>query len=92
MDNYLLEFYIAKVLHQKDIPFYALIMAAMYKADSVNEARLTCAFPEIRKEFEERSNVPGGFLDSDNIKSEDQENVIAKIFHVIRNMDFEDVH
>lgn len=45
-----------------DPPFYALIMAAIRKADSQNAARLRMAFPEVYAEFEARYNAPGGML------------------------------
>lgn len=45
-----------------DPPFYALIMAAIRKADTFNMARLRSAFPEVYAEFEARYNAPGGML------------------------------
>jgi len=48
-----------------DPPFYALIMAAMRKADSVNAFKLLAAFPETYAEFEARYNAPGGLLEGD---------------------------
>ncbi|MGP4054131.1 hypothetical protein ACTWP6_04795 [Mycobacterium sp. 4D054] len=48
-----------------DPPFYALIMAAIRKADSQNAARLRMAFPEIYAEFEARYHAPGGTLPTD---------------------------
>ena len=41
-------------------PFYALIMAAMRKADTANLLRLQGAFPEVWDELQERYNTPGG--------------------------------
>lgn len=41
-----------------DYPFYAIIMAAMRKADSTNIEKLKAAFPEIWNELEERYNTP----------------------------------
>lgn len=46
-------------------PFYALIMAAMRKADTFNLAQLRAAFPETYREFDERYNAPGGILAGD---------------------------
>jgi hypothetical protein len=43
-------------------PFYALIMAAMRKADSYNLEALKKAFPEVWIELQVRYNAPGGFL------------------------------
>lgn len=47
-------------LDSKDYPFYALIMAAMRKADSVNARLLRDAFPLVWQELEERYHLPGG--------------------------------
>ncbi len=43
-------------------PFYALIMAAMRRADSDNIVLLRSAFPEVWAELEERYHAPGGLL------------------------------
>ena len=52
----------SKRLSVGDPPFYALIMAAIRKADSVNLLQLEMAFPEVVDEFRKRYNSPGGFL------------------------------
>jgi len=44
----------------EDVPFYALIMAAMRKADTDNERFLRDAWPEIWDELKARYNSPGG--------------------------------
>lgn len=49
-----------------DPPFYAIIMAAIRKADTFNSARLRSAFPEVWDEYEARYNAPGGILPTDN--------------------------
>jgi len=49
-------------LSKDDPPFYALIMAAMRKADTQNLARLKGAFPETWHELKERYNAPSGKL------------------------------
>lgn len=48
-----------------DPPFYALLMAAMAKADSTNAAKLRAAFPATWAESEARYNAPGGKLPGD---------------------------
>jgi hypothetical protein len=48
-----------------DAPFYALIMAAMRKADSNNIEKLKSAFPELFAELQERYNAPCGIIDGD---------------------------
>lgn len=48
-----------------DPPFYALIQAAMRKADTDNLEKLKKAFPEIWEELEARYHAPGGMLTED---------------------------
>lgn len=55
----------SKKIRESDPPFYALIMAAMSKADSMNAARLRIAFPAVHAEFQARYEAPGGILPSD---------------------------
>ena len=43
-------------------PFYALIMAAMKRADFHNQKLLASAFPEVDEELRARRNAPGGVL------------------------------
>jgi hypothetical protein len=45
-----------------DASFYALIMAAMRRADSYNITRLRAAFPETWEELHARYHAPGGLL------------------------------
>lgn len=44
------------------IPFYALVMAAMRRADSTNLPKLQAAFPDVWDELDARYNAPGGLL------------------------------
>lgn len=60
-------------------PFYALIMAAMRKADSVNAGRLQRAFPEIWNELQARYDAPGGCLEGEREPTDDPEVVSAVI-------------
>lgn len=46
-------------------PFYALLMAAMRRADSVNAMMLRNAFPDVWTELQARYDAPGGKLASD---------------------------
>lgn len=48
-----------------DHPFYALIGAAMLRADSDNFERLKFVFPEVWRELQERYNAPLGVIPSD---------------------------
>lgn len=47
------------------VPFYALIMAAMRKADSTNIVLLRRAWPEVWVELEARYHAPGGLIAGD---------------------------
>jgi len=45
-----------------DVPFYALIMACMRRADTMNLAKLKQAWPLVWQELEQRYHAPGGYL------------------------------
>jgi hypothetical protein len=45
-----------------DVPFYALIMAAMRGADEENLRRLRLGFEDIWQELQARYHAPGGLL------------------------------
>ena len=49
----------------RDEPFYALIMAAMRRADSDNSIKLAEMFPETYTELVLRYNAPEGKLKDD---------------------------
>jgi hypothetical protein len=49
-------------LAMADYPFYALIMAAMRKADGENLAKLRAAWPKVWAELAARYQAPGGLL------------------------------
>jgi hypothetical protein len=55
----------AVALWKQDSPFYALIMAAMYRADSINAEKLAAAFPETWAEVNARYHAPGGVLEGE---------------------------
>lgn len=50
----LYDFRKALEIREQDPPFYALIMAAMLKADTINIEKLKTAFPEIHIELDQR--------------------------------------
>lgn len=52
----------SKTFADGDPWFTALIMAAMRKADHVNERKLRAAWPEVWDELQARYNAPGGYL------------------------------
>lgn len=53
---------IARELHRSDVPFYALIYAAMLKADGPNLAVLRAGFPEQHKALRDDYETPAGIL------------------------------
>lgn len=59
------DYEMSKELEKADFPFYALIMAALRKADSDNLDKLRAAFPETWAELYKRYHSPGGVLESD---------------------------
>lgn len=54
-------------LAEHDHPFYALIMAAMRQADTLNAKILKESFPRVWAELEARYHAPGGLLDGDDL-------------------------
>lgn len=61
----LYDYRISQRLELEDVPFYALIMAAMRKADSRNLVKLMAAWPEVHAELLERYHAPGGLIGSE---------------------------
>lgn len=55
----------SEALYQADVPFDALIMAAMRKADTVNTYKLRSMWPDLWSELERRYHSPGGVLHGD---------------------------
>lgn len=58
----LYDYEVSRKLEAEDLPFAALIMAAMRKADRDNTILLMGAFPRIYEELFARYNAPGGRL------------------------------
>ena len=58
----LYDYRVSQQLSKDDPPFYALIMAAMRKADTANAAMLKACWPDIWAELYSRYHVPGGEL------------------------------
>ena len=56
----------AKALRNQDVPFYALLMAAMIKAETHNTVLLKAVFPSVWDEVQQRYYAPGGKLDGDD--------------------------
>ncbi|MGH3693262.1 MAG: hypothetical protein ACRDRX_04550 [Pseudonocardiaceae bacterium] len=61
----LYDYEISGIVDAQCLPFYALVMAAMRRADDSNLMLLQAVFPETWREFLARYNAPGGRLDSD---------------------------
>lgn len=55
----------SKDIRRHRFTFDALIMAAMFKADTYNAAILQLAFPEIWEELQARYDAPGGKLEGE---------------------------
>lgn len=58
----LFDYKISQQLAADDVPFYALIMAAMRKADTRNLDLLAQAWPGVWDELQQRYNAPGGLI------------------------------
>jgi hypothetical protein len=56
------DYQISRKICELDPPFYALIMAAMQRADTTNQQALSQAFPTVWSELIERHHSPGGLL------------------------------
>ena len=61
----LYDYEVARIISGHDYSFYALIQAAMRKADRTNHAKLAYAFPEVAEELQARYDAPGGVLPTD---------------------------
>jgi hypothetical protein len=56
------DYKVGQQLDLQDVPFYALIQAAMRRADTDNSIALRLAFPDVWDELWARYNAPGGLL------------------------------
>lgn len=63
MSKYVYE--VSREIMKSDPSFYALIMAAMRKADTNNLDKLVSAWPEVWFELNARYNAPNGDLPND---------------------------
>jgi len=61
------EYLAAKELLRADPPFYALIMAAMHRADTENTKKLRAAWPDVWDETFARYHAPGGVLEGEQV-------------------------
>ena len=61
---------VSRQLADQDLPFDALIAAAMRRADTDNLRALQLAFPEHWAELERRYHAPGGMLPEDGGRDE----------------------
>lgn len=61
----LYEYEVGREIAAKDPPFYALIQAAMRKADTANLELLKECWPDVWLELRVRYNAPGGRLPRD---------------------------
>jgi hypothetical protein len=61
------EYVASKAVALSEVPFYALIMAAMRQADSSNLALLRACWPNVWDELDARYNAPGGVLEGEPV-------------------------
>lgn len=61
-----LDYEASKRIARQDPSFYALLMAAMRKADDNNLSFLQDCWPGVWQELQARYNAPGGVLPSDD--------------------------
>ena len=61
----LFDYRVSMDLASKDLPFYALIMAAMRQADTANAHALAVTFPKVWEELQARYNANLGMLEGD---------------------------
>lgn len=61
----LYEYHEGIAIAAKDPSFYALIQAAMRRADTRNLEMLKGCWPEVWKELDERYHSPGGLLETE---------------------------
>lgn len=59
----------SEAIHAEQRPFYALIMAAMLQADTLNAHKLRAAWPEVWNELQARYNAPGGYLPGESAEA-----------------------
>lgn len=60
------EYEVSKFIAMQDYPFYALVMATMRQADTMNKIQLQRAFPTTWEELCARYDSPSGRLLGDS--------------------------
>jgi len=83
----LIDYNISQILAMADIPFDALIAAAMRKADSDNLRRLQMCFPATAADLQSRYNGPGGSVDSDFLDEIDTERAWQIAKNYLKNIE-----
>lgn len=56
------DFLVARDLERQDLPFYALVQAAMRRASNGNLEKLQLVFPEVWQDLQARYQAAGGLL------------------------------
>ena len=83
-DLNIIDYTLSKYLQQ--IPFDALVAAAMRKADTENLNLLGEIFPQIRKDLHDRYNAPGGYLERDaKVNSDQMESIVKNYLKTINS-------
>lgn len=62
-----LEYQRSRQLVRSDADFYALVAAAMARADTFNGIRLRAAFPDVWDALQRRYDAPGGLIDGEEM-------------------------
>lgn len=70
----LYDYQVSQDIDRHDLPFYALSMAAMRKADTNNWEKLRDAWPEVWHELDARYHAPGGALTAAELQQVMQQN------------------
>lgn len=56
------DYLVARDLERCDLPFFALVQAAMRRASTSNLEKLQTVFPEVWSDLQRRYEAPGGLL------------------------------
>lgn len=73
------EYTVSRKLVAQNPPFYALIMAAMRKADPANQAALILVFRDQWDELEARYRDPGGYLPGEAVPFTDPGDILRTV-------------
>ncbi len=80
----IIDYKVSQRFQLTDVPFAAIIAAAMRKADTDNLRALESAFPGIAKDLRARYNAPGGFLgdEAETVNPEQLEAIVNDYYPI----------